>query len=81
VRAQAAQALAIRVASPDAGTDPLAVAGLRRALADPGARVPLAIASGIVSAQAPTDQARELGRSLLHHPSARVREAAHAIPH
>jgi hypothetical protein len=78
VRAAAGQALAIRVASPDIGTDPLAVAGLRRALVDPGAQMPLAIASGIASVQVPTDQAREIVRTLLHHPSARVREAAQA---
>jgi hypothetical protein len=80
VRAEAAQALAIRVASPSGDTDPWAVAGLRRALADPGALVPLAIASGTASVQAPTNQARELVASLRHHPSAHVREAAHAIP-
>jgi hypothetical protein len=38
------------------------------------------IASGIASVQAPTNQARELVASLRRHPSARVREAAHAIP-
>jgi hypothetical protein len=81
VRAQAAQALAIRTASLDAGTDTLAVTGLRRALADPGALMPLAIASGITTVQAPTDQARELVTSLLQHSSARVREAAQsALP-
>jgi hypothetical protein len=78
VRADAARALAIRVASPDAGTDTLAVSGLRRALADPGALVPLTIAHGIATVQAPTEQARELAGSLLRHPSARVREAARA---
>jgi HEAT repeat protein len=78
VRAEAAQALAIRVASPEGDTDTLAVSGLRRALADPGALMPLAIASGIATVRA-TDQAGELVRPLLRHPSARVREAAQAV--
>ena len=79
VRAEAAQALAIRVASPEGDTDTLAVTGLRRALADPGALMPLAIASGIATVRAATDQAGELVRPLLRHPSARVREATQAI--
>jgi HEAT repeat protein len=79
VRAEAAQALAIRVASPEGDTDTLAVTGLRRALADPGALMPLAIASGIATVRAATDQVGELVRPLLHHPSARVREAAQAV--
>ena len=79
VRAEAAQALAIRVASPEGDTDTLAVTGLRRALADPGALMPLAIASGIATVRAATDQAGELVRPLLRHPSARVREAAQAV--
>ncbi len=39
VRAETAGVLAMRVASPDTGIDPLAIAGLQQALADPGARV------------------------------------------
>jgi hypothetical protein len=75
VRAEAAHALASRVASPDTNTDLLAVAGLQRALTDPGARTPLAIAYGITAAGAPSDEARELIAPLLEHPSALVREA------
>lgn len=81
VRAHAAQALASRTANLEAGSDTLAVTGLHRALADPGALMPLAIASGIASVQAPTDQARELVSSLLQHSSARVREAAQNALH
>jgi Domain of unknown function (DUF4365) len=76
VRAEAARALATRVANPDTGIDPLAIAGLQRALADPGALVSLAIAAVVDAAEAPSDQARELITPLLGHPSALVREAA-----
>jgi hypothetical protein len=76
VRAEAARGLATRVASPDTGIDPLAIAGLQRALADPGALVSLAIAAVVDAAEAPSDQARELITPLLGHPSALVREAA-----
>ena len=76
VRADAARALAIRVASPDTGSDTLAIEGLRRALADPGALTSLAIASEIATIQTPTKQALDLAGPLLRHPSARVREAA-----
>ncbi len=78
VRAEAARSLAIRVASPDTETDTLAVAGLRRALADPGALIPLAIAGGIATVQKPTDQVCELVVPLCSHPSARVRETVRA---
>jgi hypothetical protein len=76
VRAEAARALATRVASSDAGIDPLAIAGLQQALADPGALVSLAIAAVVDAAETPSDQARELITPLLGHPSALVREAA-----
>jgi Domain of unknown function (DUF4365) len=76
VRAKAAGALATRVASPDTGIDPLAIAGLQRALADPGARVSLAIANGVAATETPSDEARELIAPLRGHPSARVRESA-----
>jgi hypothetical protein len=76
VRAEAARALTTRVASPDTGIDPLAIAGLQRALADPGALVSLAIAAVVDAAETPSDQARELITPLLGHPSALVREAA-----
>jgi hypothetical protein len=80
VRAEAGGALALRVASTDTGIDPLAITGLRRALADPGARIPLAIAGGVAAVETPSDHARELIRLLLGHPSAIVREtAAHAV--
>lgn len=75
VRAEAAHALAMRVASPDTDTDLLAVAGLQRALTDPGARTPLAIAHGIAAAGTPSDETRELIAPLLEHPSALIREA------
>jgi len=76
VRAEAARALATRVASSDTGMDPLAIAGLQQALADPGALVSLAIAAVVDAAETPSDQARELITPLLGHPSALVREAA-----
>jgi HEAT repeat protein len=76
VRAEAARALATRVASSDTGIDPLAIAGLQRALANPGALVSLAIAAVVDAAEAPSDQACELITPLLDHPSALVREAA-----
>ena len=76
VRVEAAGALAMRVARPDPGIDPLAIAGLQRALADPGALVSLAIAAGVVGTETPSDEAREFIAPLLDHPSARVREAA-----
>jgi hypothetical protein len=70
----------MRVASPDVRIDPLATAGLQRALADPGARVSLAIAESVAATETPSDQAREFIAPLLDHPSARVREsAAHAV--
>jgi hypothetical protein len=81
VRAEAARALATGVASPDTGVDQLAVAGLQRALADPGTLVSLAIAGGVAAAETPSDQARELIAPLLGHPSARVREAADRALH
>ncbi len=81
VRAEAARRLAMRVASPDTGIDPLAIAGLRRALADPGALVSLAIADGIAAAETPSDEARELVAPLLGHLSARVREATASALH
>jgi hypothetical protein len=76
VRAEAACALAIRVASADTATDPLAIAGLQRALTDPGAQMPLAIADGLPALGTPRDQARELITPLLDHPSALVRGTA-----
>ena len=76
VRAEAACALAIRVASADHATDPLAIAGLQRALTDPGAQMPLAIADGLPVLGTPRDQARELITPLLDHPSALVRGTA-----
>jgi hypothetical protein len=80
VRAEAARALAMRVASSDTGIDPLAIAGLQRALADPGALVPLAIAAIVDAAETPSDAARELIAPLHGHPSALVRQAtAHAL--
>jgi HEAT repeats len=79
VRAEAARTLAMGVASRGTDVDPLAVAGLRRALADPGARTPLAIADGVAAAEMPSDQARELIAPLLDHPSALVREATRAL--
>jgi Domain of unknown function (DUF4365)/HEAT repeats len=80
VRAEAACALAMRVASTDTRIDPLAIAGLQGALADPGAQTPLAIAAGLPALGTPSDQARDLITPLLAHPSARVREtAAHAF--
>jgi HEAT repeat protein len=80
VRAEAAGALALRVAGSNTGIDPLAIAGLQRALADPGALVSLAIAGGVAAAETPSDEARELIAPLLGHPSACVREsAAHAV--
>jgi hypothetical protein len=81
VRAEAAHALALRVASSDPGIDPLAIGGLQRALADPGALVSLAIAEGVAAAETPSDDARDLTASLLGHPSARVREAAARAVH
>jgi len=78
VRAEAAQALAIRVASPEMAPDPLARVALRRALAGPGALTPLAIAAGVATVQAPAETMRELVLPLLSHPSARVRAAARA---
>lgn len=81
VRAEAACVLAMRVASPDPSIDPLAVAGLQRALADPGALVSLAIADGVAAAEAPSDEARELVAPLLGHPSARVRQATASALH
>jgi hypothetical protein len=81
VRAEAACALAMRVASTDTGTDPLAIAGLQRALTDPGAQTPLAIAAGLPALGTPSDQARELIRSLLDHSSALVRETAARAVH
>jgi hypothetical protein len=81
VRAEAACVLAMRVASPDTGIDPLAIAGLQRALADPGALVSLAIADGVAAAEAPSDEARELVAPLLGHLSARVREATASALH
>ena len=76
VRAEAARALAMRVASPDIGIDPLAIAGLQQGLADPGALVSLAIADGVAATETPSDEARELIAPLLGHPSALVRESA-----
>jgi HEAT repeats len=76
VCAEAACALAMRVASTDTSTDPLAIAGLQRALTDPGAQIPLAITAGLPFLGTPSDQARELIRPLLDHPSALVRETA-----
>jgi hypothetical protein len=81
VRAEAACTLAMRVAGPDTGIDPLAIAGLQRALADPGALVPLAIAGGVAAAETPSDKACELIAPLLGHPSARVREATASALH
>jgi hypothetical protein len=81
VRAEAAWALANRVARPDTGADPLAIAGLQRALADPGARVPLAIADGVASIETPSDRVSDLIAPLLGHPSALVREAAAGALH
>jgi HEAT repeats len=81
VRGEAACALAMRVGSMDTGTDPLATAGLQRALTDPGARTPLAIADGLPALGTPSDQARELIRPLLDHPSALVRETAARAVH
>jgi HEAT repeat protein len=75
VRAEAAYVLASRVASRDIGSDLLAVAGLERALTDPGARTPLAIAYGVAAAEMPSDEARELIAPLLDHSSALVRKA------
>jgi len=76
VRAQAAHTLAMRVASPDTGIDQLAIGGLLRALADPGALVSLAIADGVATTETPSDEARKLIAPLLAHPSALVRETA-----
>jgi hypothetical protein len=81
VRAEAASALAIGVANPDTGADPVAIAGLQRALADPGARTPLAIAAAVPALGAPSDQAAELIVPLLGHPSALVRKAAARTVH
>jgi hypothetical protein len=81
VRAEAAHALAMRVASPDSESDLLAIAGLQRALTDPGARTPLAIAYGVGVAGTPSDEARELIAPLLDHPSALVREATVSALH
>jgi hypothetical protein len=81
VRAEAACALAMRVASPDTGIDRLAIAGLQRALADPGALVSLAIAGGVAAAETPSEEAREFIAPLLGHPSARVREATASALH
>jgi len=78
VRAEAAQALAIRLASPDMAPDPLARVALRRALAGPGALIPLATAAGVATVQTPTETMHELVYPLLSHPSARVRAAARA---
>jgi len=79
VRAQAAHALAFRVASSETGIDRLAIVGLQRALADPGALVSLAIAGGVAAAETPGHQARELIAPLLGHASARVREATRRL--
>lgn len=76
VRAEAAWALAMRVASTDTGNDALAIAGLRRALGDPGAQTPLAIAAGLPALGTPSAQACELIAPLLRHPSAHVRASA-----
>jgi len=81
VRGEAACALAMRVGSMDTGSDPLATAGLQRALTDPGARTPLAIGDGLPALGTPSDQARELIRPLLDHPSALVRETAARAVH
>jgi hypothetical protein len=76
IRAQAAHALAMRVASSDTGIDQLAIGGLQRALADPGALVSLAIADGVATTETPSDEARTLIAPLPAHPSAVVRETA-----
>jgi RNA polymerase sigma factor (sigma-70 family) len=47
------QGAAMRVASPETGIDPLAIAGLQQALADPGARVSLAVAGGVAATERP----------------------------
>jgi hypothetical protein len=64
------------VASTDTHIDPLAIAGLRRALGDPGAQPPLSIAAGLSALGTPSDQARDLIMPLLTHPSALVRDTA-----
>jgi hypothetical protein len=58
--------------SPRCVSSSTAVAGLRWALADPGALMPLAMADGITTIRAATDQAGELVMPLLSHPSAGV---------
>jgi hypothetical protein len=59
----------------------MAIAGLQRALTDPGAQMPLAIAAGLPRLGTPSDQARELITPLLDHPSALVRETAARAVH
>lgn len=77
VRSTAAYALALRVAaSDDSPADQLAVDGLKRALEDPGANVPIAIARGVLRAREPAAVVGELIAPLTAHISANVREIA-----
>jgi HEAT repeat protein len=73
VRAAAAYVLATRLSRSDFGGEPLLLAGVRRALDDPGALVPLAVANGLVSEDETSPFAREFVELLRGHPSARVR--------
>jgi hypothetical protein len=50
----------MRMASSDTGIDQLAIGGLQRALADPGALVSLAIADGVATTETPSEEARKL---------------------
>lgn len=81
VRAEAARALAMRVASSDTSIDQLAIGGLQRALADPKALVSLAIADGVAAAETPSVEARILTAPLRGHPSALVRESVARAVH
>jgi hypothetical protein len=64
------------VANPDTSVDAFAITGLQRALVDPGALTPLAIASAIRAIGTPSDRAAEFVVPLRGHPSALVRKAA-----
>jgi hypothetical protein len=73
-RANAGAALATIVAAGNSGT--LAVAGLRRCLADPGTRVPQLIAKALIEAPSLAPEAQDALNALRDHPSAMVRSTS-----
>jgi hypothetical protein len=74
IRANAGAALATIVAA--GGSSALAVAGLRRCLADPGTRVPQLIAKALVEAPSLAPEAQAVLNALRDHPSAMVRNTS-----